>query len=38
MLTNTLFNMEVDYRSRQQIILKESRKIDQSVLRLKAIL
>lgn len=32
MLKNTLFNIEIDYRSRQQIILKEPIKIDQYIL------
>ena len=32
MLKNTLFNIEVDYRSRQQIVLKEPIKIDQYVM------
>jgi urease gamma subunit len=32
MLKNTLFNIEVDYGSREQIILKEPIKIDQYVL------
>jgi len=32
MLKNTLFNIEVDYRSRERIILKEPIKIDQYVM------